>query len=109
MKHICIINSSLKMSKGKACRVCLHLGFRSNFIVNPDMILRWENLGSIGVVLKENEDNLNKIKEKLKVEKISFVMHIDTGLTEVPQDSFCGISFFLNNDQEDMFNDLKLL
>jgi peptidyl-tRNA hydrolase len=109
MKHVCIINQSLKMSKGKIARVTLHLGFRSNFIVNPDILVEWENLGTIGVVLKVEEKELLEIREQLRRDNISFVMHIDSGLTQVDPNSLCGISFFADKNKEDIFGDLKLL
>ena len=106
IRQIVIINSSLKMSKGKVARVCLMLGIKSNNLISNLRWIGWTLNGHKAAILKADGNEFKKCIETIKKSTNHYCIHIDTGLTQVPAGSECGIVFFTNDDE--LFKHLKL-
>ena len=103
-KQVIIIDSLLKMKKGKIARVVA--GVTAELILNnKDVTIRDFHKC---IVLKT--DNYDVIQQKLYLANVHYVNHIDAGLTSVEAYSDCATSFIYKSDMKlDFIDELRLL
>ena len=91
-RFVVILNNKSGVSKGKMCRVCLHLGLSQECDVVPFK----------AVILKGGDDF-----DKLYIENQNRIesMHRDAGFTQCDPFTILGFSLYCDQDE---FKDLKL-
>ena len=83
-KQIIIVRTDLKIGKGKLIVQCCHACIGALRLTNKKIIEKWEKEGAKKVVLKVRDLNeLEKIEEELKKNKIKYFLVIDAGKTQL--------------------------
>ncbi|MFH8080562.1 MAG: peptidyl-tRNA hydrolase Pth2 [Candidatus Aenigmatarchaeota archaeon] len=83
-KQVIVLRKDLKMSKGKAAAQACHAAVHSFELTKKDVREKWKLFGSKKVVLAVNgEEEILKIYEQAKKEKIPSFLVKDAGLTEL--------------------------
>ena len=83
-KQMIVLRKDLEMSDGKKCVQSCHACLGAYRKTKKSIIKKWENEGQKKVVLEVNsKEELFKLHEKAKKEKISCYLVEDAGLTEL--------------------------
>ncbi len=86
MKQVIVVNSDLKISRGKwmaqACHASVEAGWKV-FKHEPKTFRKWRGLGQKKVVLKADEKTLFELLVSAKSLKIRSALIRDAGLTEL--------------------------
>ncbi len=85
LKQAIILRKDLKMGKGKAIAQALHAALGALKMVPKKVAEEWERAGAKKIVLKvSSEEELLKLYEKAKEEKLPCYLVRDAGLTQLP-------------------------
>lgn len=89
-KLICVINKSLKMSKGKTLSQFGHGidGIHEIMKDYPKRVSAWRNNGSAKIALKASFEELNQIFYAVKIKGLPYYRVFDAGKTQVRSGSF---------------------
>jgi len=83
-KQMIILRKDLEMSTGKKCVQCCHACLGAYKNAKKSVVKKWESEGQKKVVLEVNsKEELFKLFEKAKKEKIPCFLVEDAGLTEL--------------------------
>ena len=96
-KYYYLINSELKMSRGKAAAQVSHVAMQLSEVYHCEI--------GRAIVLKATEKEMNIIRSAL-MQPVMFIK--DAGFTEVPKGSLTCIGFIDNAQVQEFVKDLKL-
>ena len=106
MKQVIVVNTSIKMSRGKLCAQVAHASIASLIETqkkNKTLIKKWLNGGQKKVVLKaKNENELINLYKKAKEKNLVCEIIRDAGLTEIKPNTITCIG--IGPDEEEKIN-----
>ncbi|HLD85630.1 MAG TPA: peptidyl-tRNA hydrolase Pth2 [archaeon] len=82
-KQVIVINSDIKISKGKTAAQAAHASVSSLHKADNKIINRWKDEGQKKVVVKASLDQMIAAQEKCKKLKLPFALIADAGRTEI--------------------------
>lgn len=98
LKQAIIINSTLKMGKGKIAAHAAHASLQA-FLESPKQLSsEWLSAGAKKVVLKAKEEELEPLFRKAKAEGLTASLIRDAGLTQVPEGSLTAVAIGPNDE-----------
>mgnify|MGYP001158344456 CR=1 FL=1 len=107
-----IVNTALKMKKGKIAAQAGHGAVSATLASNPALLDAWFSSGQTKVCLKgEDDKHLLELKKKAEVASLPVVKILDAGRTQIPAGSLTVVAIgpALKEDLESITGDLKLL
>lgn len=111
-KQVIVVNSGLKMSKGKIAAQVAHASVLSMLETKESIVAGWLDNSFPKVVLKvDSASDLLKLKSKCQDENIPCAIVIDEGRTEVSNGAMTclGIGPYTNSEIDKITGDLRLL
>jgi len=112
MKQAIVLNTSLKMGKGKIAAQCSHASVQAFLETKESVRNEWLSIGMEKVVLKVSSDKeLVELYQKAKRRKLPCALIRDAGHTQVPAGSITavGIGPAKENEIDEITGNLKLL
>ena len=83
-KQVIILRSDVEMSTGKKCVQCCHASLGAYKKADKSIIKKWKSEGQKKVVLEVNsKEEILKLHNRIKKEKIPCFLVEDAGLTEL--------------------------
>ena len=107
-----IVNTALKMKKGKIAAQVGHGAVSATLASNPALLDAWFSSGQAKVCLKGIDDaHLLELKKKAEAASLPAVKILDAGRTQIPAGSLTVVAIgpALKEDLENITGDLKLL
>jgi len=107
-----IVNTALKMKKGKIAAQVGHGAVSATLASNPALLDAWFSSGQAKVCLKGIDDkHLLELKKKAEAASLPVVKILDAGRTQIPAGSLTVVAIgpALKEDLEYITGDLKLL
>ena len=93
MKQAIVLNSALKMGKGKAAAQSAHASLEASFLVSKSVLEEWRGEGMEKVVLKVQSDGeLLELHAQAKRKKLPCVLIRDAGRTQIPAGSITALA-----------------
>ncbi len=110
-KQVLIVNTDLKMGKGKICSQVAHASIHAYLKTDKKIREEWLREGSKKVVLKASEEKLLEIGEKALRLGLPTAIIRDAGLTQIAPNSTTalGIGPVKDKEVDDLTRELKLL
>lgn len=110
-KQVIIVNSDLKMSKGKLASQVAHASLMSYLKGSSDMNRKWLDNSYVKIILKANLETIKGLDNLFNIQGIPHFLVVDEGRTEIePNTITClGISPMENEKVDKYINNLKLL
>ncbi len=112
MKQVIIINTSLRLPKGKLAAQVAHASVASLLNTKPELLKQWLEVGMPKIVLKANNENeLLELKKRAEKVKISGQLIRDAGKTVIPSGTITclGLGPAKDEDIDAITSELKLL
>ena len=112
MKQAIVLNSALKMGKGKTAAQSAHASLEASLSVSKSVLEQWRSEGMEKVVLKVSSDQeLLQLHEKAKRRKLPCALIRDAGRTQIPAGSITALAIgpAEEKDVDEITGHLKLL
>jgi PTH2 family peptidyl-tRNA hydrolase len=111
MKQAIVLNSGLKMGKGKAAAQCAHASLQAFIFAGDRQKALWLGTGAKKIVLKvANEKELLSLYSQAKKKRVVCALIHDAGHTQVPAGSLTTLAIGPADDDvvDELTGDLKL-
>ncbi|MDR3063050.1 MAG: peptidyl-tRNA hydrolase Pth2 [Methanobrevibacter sp.] len=112
MKQVIVVRRELKMSKGKTAAQCCHACLGAYEKTNPEKIKEWKSGGQAKVITRvDTLEELLKVQEQAKINKLSNYLVVDQGKTELPPSTVTCLGIGPDKDKkiDKVTKNLKLL
>ncbi len=111
-KQVIVLRKDLEMSTGKKCVQSSHASLGAYRKTDKSIIKKWDSEGQKKVVLEVNSrEDILKLYERVKKEKISCFLVKDAGLTELKPGTITSLGIGPDNERkmDRITGSLKLL
>ena len=98
-KQVIVINSDIKISKGKAAAQSAHAAVSALHKADNKIINKWKDEGQKKIVVKASLDQMLGAQEKCKKLKLPFALIKDAGRTEIAEGTITALG--IGPDEED--------
>ncbi|MEM4366596.1 MAG: aminoacyl-tRNA hydrolase [Candidatus Anstonellales archaeon] len=98
LKQAIVINSSLRMGKGKIAAHAAHASLQAYLESPKSVSSEWLSNGAKKVVLKAREEEMLDLFRKAKAEGLTASIIYDAGFTQVPAGSLTAIAIGPNEE-----------
>ena len=92
LKQVIVVNSSLKMGKGKTCAQVAHASLEAYLRAEGRVREAWRQQGAKKVVVKAPEEELLALWERAKREGLPVALIKDAGLTQLKPGSITALA-----------------
>ncbi|MBI4162318.1 MAG: peptidyl-tRNA hydrolase [Candidatus Aenigmarchaeota archaeon] len=101
-KQAIIINSSIRMSKGKAAAQAAHAAVSAFFQSNLHIAKEWKRQGQKKIIVKSSLDGIKDAEEKCRKLKLPHALIADAGMTELEPGTITALG--IGPDEEEKIN-----
>jgi len=101
-KQVIIINSGIKMSRGKLAAQAAHASVSAFYQANLGIAKAWKREGQKKIVVKASLHEMKKAEEKCKKLKLAHALIRDAGLTELEPGTVTALG--IGPDEEEKIN-----